>query len=208
MKTIKLITGLFMVMLIMNSCANDPDPEIWEYQPIMFTFQDASGKDLIKETVEPLLVKFDGDEFLSLSEEYYSLKILYPEPCMDPDKALVDRIRKAGGYPDYYPSPRFYYDDTRLKKNQDIIWGMCFVPETSNKCAKTDIMTLIVKSPIFGDDKEQEFVIYFDGLKVSRILFNEKECYFSLITLENFTTSNIISYTPRSVVAALTSITL
>lgn len=205
MKTIKLVVNLFLVTFIVCSCANDPDPEIWEYQPIIFTFQDASGKDLVKEVVEPLLVYQGDDVFLSLSEDYYSLKVIYPQPCMDPVEASREKCRKSEScWALDYNTPCFYLD---LVKEQDF-WEMLFIPETSNQCSKAKMLTLHVKSSIFGDDQEQEIVLHFDGLKLSRILLNEKECSFIQRTIDHFYMSKYRSNKPKKAVAAYTSITL
>ena len=199
MKTIKLVAGLFLPMLIMYNCANAPDPDVWEYQSIVFTFQDASGKDLVKEVVEPLLVYED----FRMSESFCSLRVIYPQPCMDIAESERERCGMDCVLDEYY-TPRFWIN---LAEEQDI-WEMFFKPETSDRCAKAKMLTLRAKSPIFGDDQEHEFVIHFKGLKVSRILMNDKECSFIQKTIENCYWHKRVLYKPEKAVFAYTSITL
>lgn len=208
MKTIKKVVGLFLAILLMSSCANEPDPDIYEYQPIYFTFQDVSGKDLVREVVEPLLVYQGDDEFLTLSENFYSLKVIYPHPCMDPVEAANEQCRKSENCwkldePNSF-TPRFYVD---WYKEQDY-WEMFFIPITSDQCSKTKMLTLQIQSPIFGDDQKQEIVLHFDGLKVSKIFFNDNECPFIQQTINGFTLSRIPSNNPKTVEVAYTAITL
>ena len=119
-----------------------------------------------------------GDAFLTLSENFYSLKVIYPQPCMDPAEAYLAKRRKAGAYLDKPEDniylPQFYID---WITEQDYM-EMCYVPESYNQCALAKMMTLRVTSPVFCVDEEQEIVLHFDGLKVSRILLNDKECSF------------------------------
>ena len=207
MKIIKLLMVLSLFMVIMKSCTYQPDPEVWEYQLIMFTFQDASGKDLVKDAIEPLLVYKGDDAFLSLSENFYTLKVIYPQPCMDALEADMAKCRKNESCVELtstYYVPKFDYNP----EEQDF-WELIFKPETSDQCAKAKMLTLLVTSPIFGDDREQEFIIHFDGLKISRILMNDKECSFIQKTiLDSNSWSKRIMYKPQNVDVAFVSITL
>ena len=178
MKTIKFLIGMLLPFFILNGCSNDPDPELWEYQSIIFSFQDASGKDLVREALEPLLVYEGDNEYLTFSENFYRLKVIYPEPCMDPVKRAIKQLYEHDPRAYYedpdniWCTPMFYYFDDRE------IWELSFRPETCDDCAKAKMLTLLVQSPIFGDEQEHEFVLHFDGLKISRILMDEKECSF------------------------------
>jgi len=205
MKTIKLIIPLFLSVLIMNSCCGEPDPKIWEYQPVEFAFLDASGNDLVKKVLEPFL-DYDADESLKLYNDSYTLKVIYPQPCMDPEEAYLTGMRRADAYPDdfnnHYFTPRLYgYID------QDV-WNLCFVPETSDRCDKAKMLTLKIISPVFGDEQEHEFLLHFDGLKVSRILMDGKEYSFEEQKRKDFIFTKRIIYKPEDVVVAFTTIIL
>ena len=205
MKTNNLLTGLILALFIMNiSCVNEPDPQVWEYQSVVFTFQDASGKDLVREVVEPLI---DYEE-LTLPEKFYSLKVNYPQPCMDPVEAALERCRKSESCVELTSitcTPIFYIDLV----NEQEFWEIFFKPETSDQCAKTNMLTLVIKSPIFGDDTEHEIVLHFDGLKVSRIQMDDKECSFIQKTIiDHGSWAKRITYKPEKAVIAFCSIVL
>jgi len=215
MKKNILTTTLILFILTMYSCQNQPDPEIWEYQPVIFSFQDASGKDLVKEAFESLIVNSEADvsslhidKTASLSEDIYSLEVIYSQPCMDPVAADIERCAKSVhciqlDQPNYY-TPRFIY---YFEPAQDL--GMlCFKPETSDQCSKAEKITLCVVSPIFGDDREHEIVLHFDDLKVARILLNGKECTFIQQTINDCYWHKRIIYKPEKAVVAYATIIL
>ena len=214
MKQIKLVMGLLLAILFIHGCCPNDDDErddVWKYQPVMFNFHDASSKDLVKEIVESLIVEYETENVILykgkafyVSENYYnSFSISYPESCMDPVKAFLDGYARV--HEMHLPVVDLSYGKG-FSLGQSDISEICFEPKTSNQCSKAKMMTLHFKSPIFGDDREHEIVLYFDDLKVSRILVDDKECSFAQQTIDDFRIRN--TSTHMKVVVAYAAVSL
>jgi len=170
MKAKKNIIGLLLCLLMMNGCPLSKCDMIHAYFPILLSFQDALGNDLVKGIGyiwhEEGDVSHEGIGGM-LKRDLYTLELVYPNRCMDP----------YAYYREPWPPGVIYEENVPLfgVSIRDK-WYLTHSPISLKECGRVNWITFRFTCPyIFGDDTVQEIVTYWKGMRLTRITFNGEE---------------------------------
>ncbi len=174
MRTLKILGLLAFMIMNFSSCRYTDEPKFIIYN-LGFSFQDASGNDLVKGIglEEWSGMSMENALWGSVDPDLYVLDIIVSEPCDNWDNEIYNS--QVGYKPDVYrpklAMERNYNSNCYLTNRFGLQVGDC--PEEKR-------LTYKLKSPyVFGDDAIHEFVTYWDIPKIKKTPGTENyaKCY-------------------------------
>lgn len=162
MKTFKIAGLLALAAMIFSSCNHlfNHEPEFVVYN-LGLSFQDASGKDLVK-SIEldewSAGTSMENALWGSVKPDLYLLDIIVSEPCKNWDNEIYNSPSRPGFTPDV--------NRPKLGMERSNTGNCCLTNSFSlpvNDCPEEKILTYKLKiPPVFGDDAVHELVTYWD----------------------------------------------
>jgi len=161
MKISKTVNLLLLVLMLFSSCrcANEePDSVVYK---LGLSFQDASGKDLVKgielEEWWPPSTSMEYASSGSVKPDLYVLDIILSEPCENWDNDIYNTPARPGYIPNVN-RPKLSME--RFNNDSYLINDFGF---WIGSCPEEKILTYKLKIPyVFGDEEIHEFVTYWD----------------------------------------------
>jgi len=175
MKNLKL-SGLFAFMIMCSSCDFHfhHDPKFVEYY-LAFTFQDASGNDLVKgielEEWYPGNIPVEEANSGVVNRDFYALDIIVSQPCKNWDNEVYNAPARPGFIPDVNSPKLLWWKNNSL----NCLGSGLSIPV--DDCPVMEKLTFKLKCPyLFGDEAVHDLVTYWDTPKIRNSSVRSK-CY-------------------------------